>query len=96
MQPDHLSAYRALCASKRSEPLRAGISRTPELNATLRDHQRAGVDFFDARTGQCRWPLWGLTTPFAEKRFCGEPAPGPGPYCAYCRTLSYEPARSAA
>jgi hypothetical protein len=57
---------------------------------------RAGVGFFDIRDGQCRWPLWGLLTPFAEKRFCGEPARGPGPYCAYCRTLSFEPTRSAA
>lgn len=57
---------------------------------------RAGVSFFDHREGQCRWPLWGLRTPFAEKRFCGEPAPGPGPYCEFCRTLSFEPTRSAA
>ncbi|CAD5276878.1 conserved hypothetical protein [Bosea sp. 62] len=58
--------------------------------------ERQGVSFFDHREGQCRWPLWSLGTPFEAKRFCGEPAPGPGPYCAYCRTLSYEPARSAA
>lgn len=57
---------------------------------------REGVSFFDHREGQCRWPLWNLATPFSEKRFCGEPAPGPGPYCTYCRTLSYEPTRSAA
>ncbi len=57
---------------------------------------REGVSFFDHREGQCRWPLWERGTPFEAKRFCGEPAPGPGPYCAYCRTLSYEPARSAA
>lgn len=67
---DHLSAYRALCASKRSEPLRAGISRTPELNATLRDHQRAGVEFalragrsalfYDTGLGKTRMMLdWG-------------------------------------
>lgn len=58
--------------------------------------ERKGVSFFDHREGQCRWPLWDLATPFEAKRFCGEPAPGPGPYCAYCQTLSYEPTRSAA
>jgi hypothetical protein len=57
---------------------------------------RAGVGFFDIRDGLCRWPLWGLATPFSEKRFCGEPTPAVEPYCAYCRTLSYEPTRSAA
>lgn len=58
--------------------------------------EREGVSFFDHREGQCRWPIWSLGTPFEAKRFCGEPAPGPGPYCAYCQTLSYEPTRSAA
>lgn len=57
---------------------------------------RSGVGFFDIRDGMCRWPLWDVRTPFAEKRFCGELAPGPGPYCDHCRTLSFEPFRSAA
>lgn len=67
---DHLATYRTLCASKRSEPLRSGISRTPELNATLRDHQRAGVEFalragrsalfYDTGLGKTRMMLdWG-------------------------------------
>lgn len=40
-----LAAYRALCASKKPKALDAGIRRTPELNATLFDHQRHGVEF---------------------------------------------------
>ena len=66
----HLEAYRALCASKRSAPIRAGISRTPELNSTLRDHQRHGVEFalragrsalfYDTGLGKTRMMLdWG-------------------------------------
>ncbi len=67
---EHLASYRALCASKRSEPMHAGITRTPELNATLRDHQRHGVEFalragrsalfYDTGLGKTRMMLdWG-------------------------------------
>lgn len=65
-----LDAYRALCASKGPKPLQSGIMRTPELNATLRDHQRHGVEFalragraalfYDTGLGKTRMMLdWG-------------------------------------
>ncbi|MBX9873305.1 MAG: helicase, partial [Beijerinckiaceae bacterium] len=67
---DHLEPYRALCASKRPKTLASGISRTPELNASLRDHQRVGVEFalragrsalfYDTGLGKTRMMLdWG-------------------------------------
>lgn len=70
MQPDHLEPYRALCASKRPKTLASGISRTPELNVSLRDHQRVGVEFalragrsalfYDTGLGKTRMMLdWG-------------------------------------
>lgn len=67
---DHLASYRALCASKRPAALMSGISRTPELNHSLRDHQRVGVEFalragrsalfYDTGLGKTRMMLdWG-------------------------------------
>ena len=65
-----LTAYRAACAAKRiAVPLR-GIRRTPELNSTLFDHQRHGVEFalrtgssalfYDTGLGKTRMMLeWG-------------------------------------
>ncbi|MGL5003047.1 MAG: helicase, partial [Casimicrobium sp.] len=66
----HLTEYRTLCANKRPPPLASGIMRTPELNATLRDHQRHGVEFalragrsalfYDTGLGKTRMMLdWG-------------------------------------
>jgi len=66
----HLEAYRALCASKRIEAPKRGILRTPELNSTLFDHQRHGVEFalrtgssalfYDTGLGKTRMMLeWG-------------------------------------
>jgi superfamily II DNA or RNA helicase len=40
-----LDEYRALCAAKKPKAMAEGLSRTPELNATLFDHQRHGVEF---------------------------------------------------
>lgn len=40
-----LSDYRALCAAKKPKALDSGLRRTPELNGTLFDHQRHGVEF---------------------------------------------------
>lgn len=40
-----LTAYRAACAAKRPQALLHGLTRTPELNSTLFDHQRHGVEF---------------------------------------------------
>ena len=40
-----LAAYRAACAAKRPKALLHGLSRTPELNSSLFDHQRHGVEF---------------------------------------------------
>lgn len=40
-----LADYHALCAAKKPKALDAGLHRTPELNATLFDHQRHGVEF---------------------------------------------------
>lgn len=65
-----LEEYRRLCASKRPTALRSGISRTPELNDSLRDHQRVGVEFalragrsalfYDTGLGKTRMMLeWG-------------------------------------
>lgn len=66
----HLETYRALCAAKRIEAPRRGIRRTPELNSTLFDHQRHGVEFalrtgssalfYDTGLGKTRMMLeWG-------------------------------------
>lgn len=58
--------------------------------------EREGVLFADHREGQCRWPLWTLSTPFHLKRFCGEPISGSGPYCAWCHSKSITPKEIAA
>lgn len=79
-----------------SKPAPKLVLVLPPPNPVIEPPAREGVSFFDHREGQCRWPIWSLGTPFEAKRVCGEPAPGPGPYCAYCQTLSYEPTRSAA
>lgn len=52
---------------------------------------REGVPFFDIRPGQCRWPLWGRSTPISEKQFCGEPVIPGKSYCPSCRALSIAP-----
>lgn len=67
---DHLDQYRAACAAKRIEAPQRGLRRTPELNSTLRDHQRHGVEFalrtgssalfYDTGLGKTRMMLdWG-------------------------------------
>jgi hypothetical protein len=67
---EHLDTYRALCASKRPEPIAKGITRTPELTDSLFDHQKHGVEFalragqaalfYDTGLGKTRMMLeWG-------------------------------------
>ncbi|WP_395623403.1 helicase-related protein [Sphingomonas daechungensis] len=66
----HLDDYRAMCAAKRIEAKRRGLSRIPDLNKTLFDHQRHGVEFalrtgssalfYDTGLGKTRMMLeWG-------------------------------------
>jgi superfamily II DNA or RNA helicase len=66
----HLDEYRSLCARKLPASLDAGMRKIPELNGTLRDHQRAGVEFalrqgrsalfYDTGLGKTRMMLdWG-------------------------------------
>lgn len=47
----NLQPYRALCASKKPQPLLNGIAKVPALNSTLFPHQAHGVDFA-LRTGR--------------------------------------------
>jgi len=65
-----LSAYRALCESHRAKQITRGIANIPDLNATLFDHQRHGVEFalrtgssalfYDTGLGKTRMMLeWG-------------------------------------
>lgn len=65
-----LDDYRALCAGKRIQSKATGLIKVPELNNTLRDHQRHGVDFalrtgssalfYDTGLGKTRMMLdWG-------------------------------------
>ena len=65
-----LSSYRALCGGGRAVNHVRGISRTPELNHSLFDHQRHGVEFalrtgssalfYDTGLGKTRMMLeWG-------------------------------------
>jgi hypothetical protein len=48
---------------KQSEP----VLERPVVNGN-------GVSFFDVKSCQCRWPLWGdqLEIPIEDKRFCGK------------------------
>lgn len=65
-----LDDYRAMCAAKRIHAPVTGIAKVPELNGTLRDHQRHGVEFalrtgssalfYDTGLGKTRMMLdWG-------------------------------------
>lgn len=67
---DHLTEYRTLCAAKRAPVIERGLSVVPPLNATLKDHQRHGVEFalragssalfYDTGLGKTRMMLeWG-------------------------------------
>lgn len=54
-------------------------------------YEHVGVAFLDVKEHHCRWPLWGKTTPFVDKLFCGVETPAGQPYCDHCRRLSVAP-----
>jgi hypothetical protein len=49
----------------------------------------AGVELFDLRIRQCRYPLGGMFE--RATRFCGCDAPIGSPYCAVHRAVAYRP-----
>ncbi len=48
---------------------------------------------FQLRRGHCRWPMWGLQTPFEAKHFCGQQAISGSSYCADHAAMVYQPLR---
>ncbi len=48
---------------------------------------------FQLRRAHCRWPMWGLRTPFEAKHFCGQQAIKGSSYCAEHAALVYAPLR---
>ncbi len=50
-------------------------------------------NIFQLQRGHCRWPIWGLETPFEAKHYCGQQAIKGSSYCLRHAAMVYQPMR---
>lgn len=91
----HLRVTRAgIPLGEQAEP-EAPAPITPSRPIVVKPPPRARhPNIFEARDGQCRWPLWEGLEHIDDKRYCGAPGTGSPCLCEEHHAVSYARGRS--